>query len=163
MKHIAPVLYACLNLCLCSCGNEVNVTGTALVNRKTKSCGCYKRDFAGKQRKLEFGESAFNLLLSSYKYTAKRYGREFLLTKEEFRELVLCNCSYCGRAPHKEKENTCNNGNFKYTGIDRIDNTKGYVKGNVRPCCWQCNNIKSNYDTEDFLLHVKTIYAHLNL
>jgi hypothetical protein len=111
----------------------------------------------------KFGEAAFNELFSWYTQNAKKDKHDFLLTKNEFKDLVLCNCSYCGRAPYKEIENKHNNGNFKYTGIDRIDSTKGYIKGNVRPCCSQCNLIKLQYDTNDFLLHVKTVYEHLNL
>lgn len=33
--------------CLCECGSEHTVAGTALVEGHTKSCGCYARDVAG--------------------------------------------------------------------------------------------------------------------
>ena len=150
-------------LCECKCGNEVTVIGRRLTSELTKSCGCYIREITSKRVKKGYGEAAFTALLNHYKHNAKKERHEFSLTEDEFRDLVLCNCCYCGRPPYNESKNSYNNGNFKYTGIDRIDNTKGYVKGNVRPCCKQCNYIKSNYGTEDFLSHVKTIYEHLSL
>jgi hypothetical protein len=34
--------------CLCTCGNQVNVTIKNLKNHKTFSCGCYRKEGAGK-------------------------------------------------------------------------------------------------------------------
>lgn len=42
-------------------------------------------------------------------------------------------CHYCG-----QPANT----------IDRLDNTKGYVTGNLAPCCRRCNSVKCNHLTE---------------
>lgn len=145
-------------LCKCECGNEVIVRGRDLKSKNTNSCGCLK--YIGV--KIGYGESAFNALFKSYKYGAKKRGLEFTLSKDEFKELVLRNCYYCGREPYQERRNKFN-GNFMYTGIDRIDNSKGYVKDNIRPCCWQCNVIKHKHNAEDFLNTVKDIYEHMEL
>ncbi len=32
--------------------------------------------------------------------------------------------------------------------VDRISSKRGYIPGNVRPCCWGCNNFKSNKNPE---------------
>ena len=34
--------------------------------------------------------------------------------------------------------------------IDRIDNTKGYIPGNVRSCCKHCNLAKHTMSEEEF-------------
>lgn len=34
--------------------------------------------------------------------------------------------------------------------LDRIDNSKGYTKDNVRVICWKANNLKSNGTIEEF-------------
>lgn len=41
--------------------------------------------------------------------------------------------------------------------IDRIDNTLGYVKGNVEVISWKANSIKSNATIEELLLFSKGV------
>ena len=36
-------------LCICDCGNELNVSSVSLKNGNTKSCGCLQRDWARKK------------------------------------------------------------------------------------------------------------------
>jgi hypothetical protein len=141
--------------CKCDCGNETIVVGYSLRRGDSKSCGC--------TIKKGYGEASFNALLLKYKRHAEEYGREFLLTDDEFRELIFSNCYYCGKAPLQVMHNKYSNGDIIDNGIDRIDRLKGYFQGNVRPCCRQCNFIKNKYSEEEFLSMVKAIYEHLNL
>jgi len=76
--------------------------------------------------------------------TAKRRGLPINITLEEFILLVDQICYYCGE-PNKTK------------GLDRIDNGKGYIKGNVVSCCFWCNNWKSNRKMKDFVEHCQKI------
>jgi hypothetical protein len=39
-------------------------------------------------------------------------------------------------------------------GIDRKDNTKGYVLENSLPCCYLCNRAKGDKPYEEFILWV---------
>jgi len=39
---------------------------------------------------------------------------------------------------------------YTYTGIDRVDNKKGYVVDNVVSCCTICNRVKNNMSYIDF-------------
>lgn len=55
-------------------------------------------------------------------------------------------CTYCGH-------NT-------FGGIDRIDNTKGYISGNMNPCCWTCNSIKKDLSIEEFIDHIDRIHSY---
>lgn len=73
---------------------------------------------------------------SQYTSNAKRRKLKFGLTFEQFKELIEGNCVYCG------------NGNNN--GIDRIDNSKGYVKGNVVTCCANCNWFKQEATQKEF-------------
>jgi hypothetical protein len=41
--------------------------------------------------------------------------------------------------------------------IDRLDNTKGYIPGNVVFCLWCINRAKSNMTEEEFLVICKSI------
>lgn len=151
--------------CKCDCGNEITVDVSSLQSGKTKSCGCYHKDVISKP----LGEAYFNRIIKEYKRGAKEYNREFLLSDYEFKELILADCFYCGAKPSQQYKNTRSDGSLKcngtilYNGIDRIDNSEGYVQGNVRTCCKQCNYAKHNHTEEEFELWVKAVYQYLRL
>lgn len=145
-------------LCRCDCGNEKIILGCHLTRDKIKSCGCYQRDF----KKLAKGKSAMNSIYCQYKCRSRRFKRDFNLTKDEFNEIIVKDCFYCGDSPSNIAIRGTN-GDFKYNGVDRIDSTKGYIKGNVIPCCAICNQAKMALDIDLFYNKVKKIYEHLNL
>lgn len=84
---------------------------------------------------------------SGYKYEAKRKGLTFEMPKEKFAKITSQHCYYCG------KFTTGTN----FTGIDRICSNKGYIPGNIRPCCEMCNMAKLNYTTNEYLNHCKDV------
>ncbi len=47
-----------------------------------------------------------------------------------------------------------------YNGVDRVDSLKGYVEGNVRSCCKECNVFKFALSEKDFLDGVARICKH---
>lgn len=51
-------------------------------------------------------------------------------------------CHYCGR--FRDPVNDLHS-----YWLDRADNSKGYTKGNILPCCISCNRIKGNKFTVD--------------
>lgn len=134
--------------CLCSCGNTTVASTVNLRKGLTTSCGCYRKNF----RQLPKGEAAFNDLFYSYKWGAKKKGREFLLTKEEFRTITQSNCVYCGVSPNTERKvKLATNGTYLYNGVDRKDNSIGYTKENSQPCCTTCNQAKHTLTENQFL------------
>jgi len=135
--------------CLCDCGNTAKITSKSLMSQGTKSCGCLRR--------IEKGEANFNKLYRGYKGYSKRRNRLFELSVDDFRKLVTDNCFYCGTKPKQKSYRQFSNGTFLFNGIDRIDNAKGYVKGNVKTCCFICNRAKGNMEYEEFLLWIKAI------
>jgi hypothetical protein len=46
--------------------------------------------------------------------------------------------------------------------LDRIDSTKGYIKGNVRWVCWAVNQMKSDKTEEEFKFWVETLYKAIS-
>lgn len=94
----------------------------------------------------------FPLNVTYYKYQVGALDRklEFKLTKKEFDNLIIKNCYYCKSIPSK------------YSGIDRLDNNKGYNLENCVACCTTCNFMKHNLNYDDFILHIKKIYNNLN-
>ena len=75
---------------------------------------------------------------------AKTRGIEFRLSFFEYLELRGKPCVYCGQ-------------DVIGGGIDRLDNEKGYVPGNVVPCCTLCNRMKLTLPLAVFLEHVRRI------
>jgi hypothetical protein len=139
--------------------------GDELVRGKKKSCGCLVR----KSRPRTNGDGidldyyyviALNTLYRQYRLTAKRRRILFQLTKEEFAEITGSNCWYCGVEPNTFVRGFSQAGAFVANGIDRIDNSKGYVSGNVRACCPQCNYAKFQMSEGEFLGWVERIAAY---
>ena len=73
------------------------------------------------------------------------------LTEEMYNEIIKQPCTYC-------KNLSTNELNYGARGIDRINATKGYIIGNVTPCCKTCNYIKNDLSTNEFYEHLQSIY-----
>lgn len=76
---------------------------------------------------------------SVLKSEAKRRELGVSITFEEYKETILAPCFYCGKVLP-----------LSGGGIDRISSDVGYVSGNIRPCCAQCNIAKSSYTELEF-------------
>ena len=148
--------------CKCDCGKIITAIGVELTRKHTKSCGCMRQEKTAILTKKGYGEASFNRLYGNYKRSANKNKHEFTLSKEEFKEIVQQPCTYCGRQPYARIINKSKNGDFDYNGIDRVDNSKGYIKGNVEACCMQCNYAKKNYTKEEFCEWIVIVYKNLH-
>jgi hypothetical protein len=137
--------------CVCDCGSIVWVQTSQL--NHTKSCGCLLRDF----KRLPDGRAARNEILDSYKRSAAKRGLVWQLSDEQFDYLTAQLCFYCSCPPSNTKPSRRDTGAFVYNGIDRVDNTKGYMYENVVPACNVCNRAKSDMTIEDFLVWIQRI------
>jgi len=73
------------------------------------------------------------------KASAKNTHREVSITLVELEDIRLNPCHYCsGPLP------ICGH------GLDRLDNTKGYTKENIAPCCRYCNQRKGRLEQLGF-------------
>lgn len=136
--------------CLCDCGQFHVASGKHLREGATKSCGCGRR--------LPPGQAAKNTLLRNYKHSAEGRGLAWELTDEEFFKLTQQSCHYCGIAPTKLVVGN-HYGNYPHNGIDRKDNSLGYVKENIVPCCSGCNFAKSDKSYDDFVAWLDHVAA----
>ena len=151
--------------CVCSCGNRKNVTANNLKNESIRSCGCLSFDVKSRFRTPK-GESGFKSVRYNYRSNARVRGHIFDLTDEELRNLTLSDCHYCSDPPsqcavHSDNGHTSEkareHGKYIYNGLDRVDNDKGYVIGNVVPCCKTCNFAKAKIPYEDFINYLKRV------
>lgn len=152
----------CKYLCVCDCGNEIITTARRLqVGKIDCGCGIKNRTVAaGIKRRKNFGEALKNRLIASYKSNAKKKGRDFLLTEKECLDLFSCNCYYCGSPPNQKFSHKKLYGEFIYNGIDRLNNSLGYVADNVVSCCTICNYKKRETDVEPFLEWIEKVYKN---
>ena len=139
--------------CECSCGNTSVVRTHVLLDGTTRSCGCLARELARIRQALPIEERELRRKFYRYRRCAINRGLSFELSKDEARQLFRSPCWYCGAAPHPDR------GSF--TGIDRRDNTKGYVAGNVVACCSACNYAKMDWTEDEFIVWALRLGANL--
>ncbi len=126
--------------CRCTCGRERNVASNSLARTESRSCGlCGTRSHGP-------GVATFNATVRHYRNGAVKRELVWFLTDDEVRNLVSSDCHYCGKP-------ACN-------GIDRKDNSVGYVPANCLPCCKICNYAKLDLSYEEFLAWIRRISQH---
>lgn len=164
----SPSTTGCIWLCRCICGTEKPVD-SANLNRGVKSCGCFKKSEEYRQSKkrlrkyLTQEDAAFHSLLQYYQYSATKRGLLFELPEDIFRQLVNSDCEYCGAEPSgnwklKSGGKTADvRHTYKFNGVDRKQNDIGYTVLNSVSCCWTCNKMKTDQDSESFIVHVTKI------
>ena len=79
----------------------------------------------------------------SYVNSARKRGLVFALAFDEFKQLLLLPCAYCGQAAG---------------GIDRSDPVQGYTTENSVPCCEHDNFAKQSLSRVDYLTHIQRVY-----
>jgi hypothetical protein len=145
-------------LCQCDCGNQKEVTTNLLRTEKVRSCGCLQGDVVRK----ESGVYSLSHLYLRYKNSAKSRGICFEITKEQFKEITSLRCHYCNCLPSIEnKHKQIKNGNYVYNGIDRMDNSAGYILENCVSCCKNCNKAKNKKTKKEFLDWAKKVFENL--
>jgi len=119
--------------CLCDCGKVVLIQEQALITSRTKSCGCLRKLCAERTKKhgatakdsslrkefktwIKIKERCFCTTSKDF----KSYGAKGITLEPLFQNDFLAFLAHVGPAPSKDYS------------IDRIDNTKGYVIGNMR-------------------------------
>lgn len=154
--------------CVCDCGRTCVAMGKYLRQGKKQSCGCLRTEYnqlkaASMSRKniLPDGEAAFNLLYASYRCSAENRSLVFELTKEQFKSLTARVCFYCGKLPSQNYKPDLSNG-YVYNGVDRRNNSVGYVLENAVPCCKLCNWMKNAFEESDFLAHCALVTEYQN-
>lgn len=141
-------------ICLCICGKTTEVILSTIIKNSTTSCGCWNTE---KQQLLPT-VAALNALFSSRKADAKIRQLTWTLTKEEYAIITQLNCYYCNKIPSNEYGSNMYNGNYKYSGVDRVNNLIGYESNNCVACCKECNSAKGMMTTTEFLQWIENIY-----
>lgn len=145
-------------LCECDCGAVKSLPGSDMKTGKIKSCGCLRKENSAEAikqntredgtpiwRRSSYGFSSMKSMYYRYIRDAKARGIEFTLSLGEFAELTSQSCYICGCSPaNAVKYNKDSFGAYICNGIDRLDNSKGYIYENCLGCCTSCNSMKRN-------------------
>lgn len=104
----------------------------------------YAKDYCHPHYKSNIEQN--HTLASRYKQVIRRAidkGLGYDITKEFYAEFIKSPCFYCGSPLAKTG-----------SGIDRADNSLGYLMSNSIPCCPSCNTFKGKFLTKDEMLEV---------
>jgi hypothetical protein len=84
------------------------------------------------------------------RHGAKARGHEWGFDdREDLRKFYDTPCHYCGGEVEQR------------LALDRIDNAKGYIPGNVVQCCWTCNRAKATHSVDEWVAHMQRVVNHL--
>lgn len=156
--------------CLCVCGNTTNVRISKLKNETTKSCGCLKSKNLNHKQGTEHGAYKGYKTLSSSFYTriktsAKSRNIEFNVSIEYLHDLFFKQggkCAYSGAniiLPLTQRHLRGEDKEF-VASLDRRDNTKGYVEGNLHWVSKRVNYMKHTMSEPYFLDLIEMIYKN---
>jgi hypothetical protein len=143
--------------CKCECGNIKNIRADALIKKSTTSCGCQK-----KSKHKEYTESinGGDIPLKYWYKVVKRAierGQEFTIKSLDTWNLFLQQdkkCSLSGININFTEEQTAS--------LDRIDSSKGYIKGNVQWIHKRLQDMKWDKPQEEFIEWCSLIAKHNN-
>lgn len=94
-----------------------------------------------------------NVRYPEYASNARRRNIEFMLSIEEFEEIINQECYYCGGF------SVDRNPKSRGQGIDRKDSNRGYEYSNCVPCCATCNFVKNSMPHNTFIQYIRDLYA----
>lgn len=147
-------------MCSCICGTTCVKLGRNISKGRTISCGCATT-------RLKPGEAGLNRVFKAYIQGSRERGLPFDLTKSEFKYITSEPCHYCGTLPKqvstatnaKSSHENKRHGTYIHNGIDRKDNSLGYLLTNSVPCCKICNRAKSGMAYDEFVAYIDNIKA----
>jgi len=106
-----------------------------------------KYPYRGKYERGSFVVRRVNHIING----ARKRNLDVTISKEEIAKMIVSSCSYCGKPSNLE-------GHREASGIDRVDNSKGYVINNCVPCCFYCNCCKNIQTLKEFKKHIVNMY-----
>lgn len=95
--------------------------------------------------------NSIELQYGVYKRSADLKQLDFIITFEEYAEIVKNPCHYCGVLHNRG-----------FNGIDRENNKKGYILENCVSCCKMCNYMKKSLSGDVFVNRAEHILTYNN-
>lgn len=140
--------------CKCECGNiKDKVRKDYIIGSKAEvtSCGCKLKELY--QERKEKGINEASAMCSRAKYRAAQKGLEFTIDKEDVIIPDVCPLLGIPLICHRGKGSQQGNS----PSLDRIDPTKGYIKGNVWVISNRANTLKNDASLQELELLVENL------
>ncbi len=155
-KHSTGLIGLPVTKTCSDCGLDLPLTSYHKSRHYCKQCK-YKSD--RERRKI----NPWGYATANAKYRAKKKGLEFNITPEYIKSIDTDTCPYLN-IPIFWNVSTSTDGRAvdNSKSIDRIDSSKGYVKGNVIVCSWRANSILSNATAAEMALITVNFHRILN-
>lgn len=147
-------------LCQCECGQKCVVRTTGLTHDHNKSCGKCKRDRPDKGSKNTRWTGYENISGKFWHQIlrgAKYRNHEINITIEDAWNLFNDQDQRCALTGIKLVMNPVKNSIQNTASLDRIDNNKGYIKGNVQWVHKDINFMKQDLSQEEFINYCKMV------
>lgn len=142
--------------CLCDCGKTVSlIKRNILTAKQCKYCSFKK----GRKSYKDISLTYWNVLARG----ASIRGTEFEITIEyawEIWEKQQGKCAISGVQLNLIASQAKCNKILRTASVDRIDSSKGYIKGNIQWVHKEVNDLKSNWNEKDFINWIKIIYEY---
>lgn len=157
-------------MCAVKCLNCDNtpykiVRTQSLMRGATTSCGCrrdqYEKNTGENNKRFTGYKKMHGKFWGTLIYRAKKRNRDVDITKEYAYQIFLDQDEKCvlsglpiqfGRSNNYPSENTAS--------VDRIDNSKGYIEGNIQWVHKDINRMRNIYDINYFIEICKKIAHH---
>ena len=152
--------------CLCSCGQEVELTRWKIITKHTGSCGCRKTRSRSDNPSWRGHDEISSKFWSGNLARAKKKGLDFTLSIEEAWQVFQDQGARCALSGLPlVMVDQWDNKDRKYAGtrtasLDRIDNSRGYALDNVHWVHKDINRMKSDFEVEDFVRLCRCIAGH---
>jgi len=137
------------------CGSDIDEKTIGFRKEEIQRChSCYQKlkeiELSRAREKRNYNEERKANIQRHYKEyitSSNKRGIIFEININDFMHLVSAECTYCGYYNDSE-----------VIGIDRVDNSIGYIQSNVVACCAICNRMKYSHSVEFFKEHIRKIY-----
>ena len=144
-----------------NCNERKAITRYELKKQRWRARECLDCRSAGKRKRLSNSPHLYISNLYTQLAYRRRETHDYEITREYLYGLYERQkgiCAYSGVAMTNIKDGT--GYHLSNISIDRIDNTKGYLEGNIALVCLACNMMKYTLDLKDMKNWCKMITQH---
>lgn len=155
IRHVKEPHRRSFALCHCDCGNDKEFRCDGLKDGRFVSCGCNSKNrwntIASLNHQFNGVGEIRGTYFSNLKRSAARRSLEFSISIEELWQIYEQQKYLCFFTGLPIKFGRIHFPHETTASPDRIDNSKGYVSGNVRWVLKDINMIRGSYDSEYFI------------
>lgn len=145
--------------CRCDCGKIIVVITSKLVNNQ-RSCGCMNNMVGENHHTWKGCGEIYGFYFSKLRWGAIKRNLEFKISIDYLWSLFLKQNRKCALSGLPISFAVSTNKSLQTASLDRIDNSKGYIEGNVQWVHKDINNMKKGM-TEELLIHYsKAIHSY---